>query len=313
MDKLLLIVASSITLITMSLALGLGTESPYFWWNVYLQKAPPVIGGIGYKMYGRQSSLELKIILKNEGSDKGILLPKDFQRFLNFRLKRGDIEIPPENIVLDWAAQIKKVADPSNPDVEMDDINLLEPEAHIEMFCTLRRADNQEFDYGEYRLMVSVTELIDRLKFEDQVKWWGRAGREFQVPFTIFEIQTLEDLKAYYEVEGSYAYSRQQYMKALEHYQKLIEVDPTDIHGYSGLGAVYLQLKQFKEAARALEKVLPHVADERTLVPYSLAYAYVAIGDEEKAIKTLKLVLPENKIREEIEKYKARLREFSQR
>lgn len=311
MDKLVLIVASSI--MAMPPALGLGTGSPYFWWNVYLQKAPPVIGSVGYKLYGQQSSLELKLVLKNEESHKGILLPHDFRSLLVFRLKRDNVEIPPENLVLDWATQIKKVADPSHPDVDMDNLYLLELEAYIETFCTLRRADGQEFDYGEYRLMVSVTELLDRLMFEDHRKWRGRAGKDFQLSFTISEIQSLEDLKAYHEVEGSYAYSKQQYVNALEHYQKLLKIDPIDIDGYSGLGAVYLQLKQYKEAVRALEKVLPHVVGERTLVPYSLAYAYVAIGDEKKAAETLRLVLPENKIRREIERYKARLRESSQR
>lgn len=72
--------------------------------------------------------------------------------------------------------------------------------------------------------------------------------------------------------------------RALECYQKAIEIDPLLASAYNGLGGTYRAKGQIKEAIEAWEKSLELDPDYGYSL-YNLGVAYLQIGEKEKALK----------------------------
>ena len=58
--------------------------------------------------------------------------------------------------------------------------------------------------------------------------------------------------------------------RAIQAFQKVIELEPENVNGHNDLGAAYLEIGRFEEAARAFEKAL-------TLLPNPETYTNLGI------------------------------------
>jgi tetratricopeptide (TPR) repeat protein len=129
--------------------------------------------------------------------------------------------------------------------------------------------------------------------------------------FEIREVLTLEDRKRQLQLEGSLLEERGAYEQALELRRQLVALDPEDLNSYSWLGYAHYQLRQYREAAVALERVMPLVraSEGYSLLHLTLAESYVALGEEEKAKEALRGYVFEKDIEAEL----VRLRESLER
>jgi arylsulfatase A-like enzyme/Flp pilus assembly protein TadD len=79
---------------------------------------------------------------------------------------------------------------------------------------------------------------------------------------------------------------RAAYMRALEHYEKAIELNPRDPSSRNALGFSYLQGGRAKEAIPQLVKAIELVPDYDTAI-YNLGLAYFQTGEYEKSLENL--------------------------
>ena len=83
-------------------------------------------------------------------------------------------------------------------------------------------------------------------------------------------------------------------------YSRALAADPTDGTAIVGLGTAFLILGRYAEAIPLFEQVLPRGPSE-SLVFSRLAQAYLGVGDEQNALRVLRMSgLPEDRIASEV-------------
>jgi tetratricopeptide (TPR) repeat protein len=241
--------------------------------------------------------------LKNEEGELTMFLPREPFKYFNFSLTKDRL---PVSVVSTWSTEIRKIRDPDTLDANADDLYRLEPRSSVQSLVGLRREDAQPFDAGLYRLTVQTT-IVKELRLTNGLPWSGRVANEMNVEFRIAEVKNFHDMKKQLQLEGAYNLKRGRVLEASEIFRRLVDLDPDDVNNYVPLGNAYFRLKRFRDAIDAFEKSLWAKRSGRTTVPYSLAYAYVAEGNDQMAHEVLRTVLPESRIPDELQRYKAQL------
>jgi Flp pilus assembly protein TadD len=120
------------------------------------------------------------------------------------------------------------------------------------------------------------------------------------------EASSIQSRKVKYRIDGHRDLSEGRPAEAVQKYRALIELDPSDRSAYAPLGEALIASGQFREAVKALEIALPSsLRGETSLVPDTLAYAYVVLGDEGNARRILRLSGPERDVESRLSRLKA--------
>lgn len=86
---------------------------------------------------------------------------------------------------------------------------------------------------------------------------------------------------------GNEAYKKKDFTAAIEHYQKAIEHDPTDMTFYNNLAAVYFEQKEYKKCIEQCEKAI-EVGRENRADFKLIAKSFMRIGNAYKRLKEYK-------------------------
>ncbi|GEM_PF-3455494 len=254
--------------------------------------------------YGEHNELAFKLSVVHEEGGMLLFLPEDFTEHLVIELTKDEERLPVENLDVQVSTMETKYAyDPrlSEQDYDPDNFQVLEPGIGLRTSFILKRRDGTPFPYGFYKLICYFKR--GSVKFEDGTDWQGRGGRGGAI-FRILRVESPEDQRGYYIIKGGEYLQKNQPERALEVYQKLIELEPENISNYAWLGATYMHMEKYREAIVAYEKALPAYIGERTSIPYELAFCYVAVNREEKAREVLKKFFGELHIEETIRRIK---------
>jgi tetratricopeptide (TPR) repeat protein len=167
---------------------------------------------------------------------------------------------------------------------------------------SLRRDGGPPFAEVNHKLKVLVEQAVLTLRLKDRTTpWKGRFEPEGDLLLRFTPPVTVSDKRLSKLLEGRRALDRNDNAAALGHFGELLKLDPGDEGARAGIGEAYLNLGRFSEAAREFEALLPSVRETKSSICFSLAYAYVALADQQKAESTLRLVVPADQISRVIE------------
>jgi len=86
--------------------------------------------------------------------------------------------------------------------------------------------------------------------------------------------------------QGNVAYKAKNFAKAITHYEKAIELDPTEITFRSNLAAVYFEKKEYDECVKVCEKAI-EIGRENRADFKLIAKAYNRAGNAYKKLDNL--------------------------
>lgn len=147
------------------------------------------------------------------------------------------------------------------------------------------------------------------LRFDDGSPWTGRTKQNETRTLVVKEPATVEDRVDFYSIEGNYSLYAGRLQEAIGHFQELIRLRPELWHPHTALGAAYLRLNRFNEAATEFERAFPQwlqYGDRRgQVIAIDLARAYVALGSDADAGRVMRAAgIPENEIPERLDRMK---------
>lgn len=87
--------------------------------------------------------------------------------------------------------------------------------------------------------------------------------------------------------EGNAFYKKKEFDKAIEHYKKAIEHDPTDITFYNNLAAVYFEQKEYEKCIKECENAI-EIGRENRADFKLIAKSFMRIGNAYKKMKDYK-------------------------
>jgi tetratricopeptide (TPR) repeat protein len=201
----------------------------------------------------------------------------------------------PIDVAIAWAAVGSWVASGQAAPVGSEQEIQLQPGDWLEWRASVRREDSGSWTRGNYECAIDMASALRTLS-SDGRSWRGRAVTEGKLTIQIADGTTLAARKAERAEQAARSLADGQPQAAVGHYQAMVQADPTDRAGYAGLGLALVAARQFKEAVAALEVALPSAIQEKSSIPETLAYAYVAIGDQANAARVLRMVVPESQV-----------------
>lgn len=114
--------------------------------------------------------------------------------------------------------------------------------------------------------------------------------------------------KARHLREGHKAVGEGRVTSAIASYRAAATLDPSDRAVRGMLGQALVGAGEYEEGAAALELALPLALNgEKSAIPETLAYAYLALGDEWNARRVLLLSGPQAALSSRLERLRTRL------
>lgn len=112
------------------------------------------------------------------------------------------------------------------------------------------------------------------------------AAEQFDIALTKENNSKILDPCAYLFFAGNAHYFIKNYKKAEVYFQRCIEIDSLNIFGYIGIGKIYRETGDEKEAVRFMKKA--YALDNRnSYAAVNLVFTYLCINDYESAISLL--------------------------
>ncbi|MCK4404684.1 MAG: tetratricopeptide repeat protein [candidate division Zixibacteria bacterium] len=121
---------------------------------------------------------------------------------------------------------------------------------------------------------------------------WGDVFKSFLFLFLIFGFLSCanKEKQAEKHFKKGFEYQNQGNLdKALEEYQKALQLNPNYTQVYTNVGTVYLEKKDYDQAILQFKKVI-ELNHWDTKAHYNLGFAYLKKGEVEKAQEEVKFL-----------------------
>lgn len=276
------------------LVAGPRAQSGYFWWHPEVQSAVRDISAqrSTFTVFGTQEAIGLTWKFKNdEGTDRISLTPNEFHSLMRVSVWTSG-RLVDSSIV--WAPSGKWVTFHATLPVSGAQAVELEPGAWIEWDMSIvLRPPAAGWTPGEYTLTIDMRAALSSLSSGGR-PWAGLASPEGTLVIRVDDMSTAAARRAQQRLVAAEALSQGRSTEAIAHFRAMIQADPTDVSAHGGLGLALIRTGQYKEAVASLERALPLALTEKSALPESLAFAYIALGDERNGIRVLRLVVTES-------------------
>lgn len=235
---------------------------------------------------GPLDSIQVEVTLENQRLDRPFVIHPGLFKALRWEIVRP--EGPPLTpIDVEWRDEVR--CGSVGLGCNHDSVITLAPEEFTKSLLTLR-FDGPQLVAGEYWLGYMTAEASPLLREMDGSTFQGSFLERGSVPLTVVVPTSPEELVQHYRSEASAAMIQRDFSTALEAFQAMAKVQPTNPEGIAGIGLCLLTLRRYQEAADALATALamqPNVHGESAL-PGSLALAYAVLGKQADAEAVLK-------------------------
>ena len=259
-------------------------------WILTLDKAAPGSLPGRTKLLGEQPELHFRIGLGNAGQG-AVFGIRSLPATLDVRITSGG-----ENVEIERDVAFEPAVSPVS----------LSPDESVRVRIVVRARDRSPFSAGQYAVAFDMRRFLATLSGESGAPWVGRGKRQETRWLTIASIETDEDRAVFHEVEGNFSLGDGRPQDAIRHFEEVLRIRPDSWHPRASLGAAYLRVGRFAEAAAAFEQSMPGWAKVRShvgdFVPNGLASAYLRLGRAEHATRVLHQIgLSEEAVQERIQ------------
>jgi hypothetical protein len=237
--------------------------------------------------FGPHENLQFDVALSNEEGDLTVHFPKGVISALEVELHRNGEPIPTSAITVTWSETIQEYE--FRPETHSE-FSLgpsgLRPGDGLRLEFDVEPVNGIPFEAASY--VISVRFRPGAAVRDDGSAWTGRGGKGSH-KFQIRNVESDDDLIAKYVIAASMANTEGNHEAALEYYTKIGEVSPDHPASYSGIGDTLFRMKEYERAIPYLERASTKLLEDgsHSFIPHSLAYCYVAAGEQNKALEIL--------------------------
>lgn len=262
------------------------------------------VKAVGYEeptVLGEVSRIPLRVSLTSEEGSRDVLLPASIGDWATVTVSRDGRPLPPGAVEISWGEKREKYdLYGVDPRVDVRDTERLEPGTGVHAPMELKTLDGQPFEDGLYTVLLVVDP--HKVTFADGSPFTGRGGRgggRFRVLRAISEA----DRAAALNQDGTWHLREGRHEQALDAFRELVERMPDSQWAWDRLGLAYAEVGDHRSALDCFEKLGgSSLRNDRSIVPYKAAYAYVALGDEAQAAQILRYLVAEGEVEQEVAK-----------
>lgn len=259
-----------------------------------------------YRLYGPQSELRVLFEFTNRDAERQVMVGPAFFDNLSVGIDTEDNRKIP--VAGRWVTLEHRAFKGAAQSITQNETVVLSSGDRI-LGDYVVRTTSGVLTGGTYVLRIDSARSEATLEFGDQsqigpvVKWTER----------LFSIEAVEGPGAsqqYLRLEAQEAHRRGDFATAVKQWQQLRNV-ADDVGVAAGMGMAYFGQRDFRNAARELEKALPAYLGHPSAIPQMLAQSYLALNEEPRAIEVLRFALPDDRLQAELERLKNGLRNRS--
>jgi tetratricopeptide (TPR) repeat protein len=271
-------------------------------WDFTVLGLPNAEYGSIYNIFDDRSSLDVAWNFANASADRAVVVPYDFHAKLRVSIARDTKSYP---INVEWTraghqTQSAHIAIPLGLPVT------LAPGESLSVSGVLRNGLPQ--GEGQYEIVTNISEAAKGLRWADATPWTGQSPPQGSVTIRVLKPRNDADRWQYHLTESTFASLRSDSAAAISHARELLKLRPGAPAGHYHLGNAYFAASRYKEAAAEFEVVLPSLQQRRSPAFQKLAYSYLALGEDQKAEATIRLVQSGDAVTQTLDEMRRNLR-----
>jgi tetratricopeptide (TPR) repeat protein len=197
------------------------------------------------------------------------------------RLERAGRVVP---VKIGW--ERIEVALPDDEPAEVSAVvpfNLV-PQGVVRCHGVVTPAAIDAFAPADYTMLLNLHPAFAAVRDGTGARWTGHYPDDGSIAVRVIEPRTPDEHRRSNLAAANAALLRDDAAAALTPLIEMLRADPNDLDALSGSALAFLDLRRYREAAAAFERLLPRVpVGERTTVFEDAAFAYVALGLEARA------------------------------
>lgn len=282
-------------------------QSPYLGVYVEVLFAGRAAGHEELTLFGNPAEIALQISIANEEGGRPLELERSLAELLRFTLSRDGHPVEAEAFAVRPAGEVRKYDFYGiGKGLDLDRPSRLEPGGGLQQHYDLSLPREEFFGDGLYRLEARLDQA--KIAFESGGPWSGRGafgGALFRVISQVSDADRPQQLL----LDASRRMSDGDPQAAAAIYRQLVQLQPESQAAWDALGLAQSAAGDYPEAIESFTRFDPSgVREEKSFVPYALAKAYLATGQDAKAVAALRTVLDPEAAEAQLEQIRQRWR-----
>jgi hypothetical protein len=236
--------------------------------------------GLSFELFGHPAGIEFAIVVVNDSPDT-LIFAASFTTSLGLRVERGGRVVPTTPA---WERIEVALPDDESADVSSTVPFTVVPQGVARFHGVLTAAASPAFGAGDYAMLLDLRRSVAGVRDGTGHPWRGYFGEEGSIAIRVTEPRTPAEQRRANLAAATAAMLKGDAALALRHFSEMLRADPNDIDAQCGSGQAYLDLRRFREAAVAFERVIPRLPrGERSTIYDDAAFAYLALGEDGRA------------------------------